>query len=92
MLHLHKIIHFDINPKNIMFSTLRKKTVFIDFGLSDMIKQSCGNKTFTNFIGTAPYVSKEMLQLLSIDSTGSFVDLYYNDLIGLEKSISKFRA
>ena len=75
-----------------MLSALRNKIVFIDFGLSDMIKQICGNKTFTNFVGTAPYVSKEMLQLLSIDSTGDFIDLYYNDLIGLEKSISKFRA
>lgn len=38
LLHLHKLIHSDINPKNIMFSPLRNRVVYIDFGLSNIIK------------------------------------------------------
>jgi len=37
-LHLLNIVHLDIKPSNIMFSKQFNKFVFIDFGLSDLIK------------------------------------------------------
>lgn len=79
----------DLNPKNIMFSPTRNKIVFIDFGLSEIIEENCGFKTFTNFIGTPKYTSKEMRQLLAVDSLGDYVDLYYNDLVGLQTTIKE---
>jgi serine/threonine protein kinase len=42
MMHLLKIVHTDIKPDNIMFSKAFNKLVFIDFGLSDIIKQKMG--------------------------------------------------
>ena len=76
----------DINPNNLMFSPKSNKIVFIDFGLSKIIREDCSFKTFTNFNGTPQYVSKEMLKLLSVDSTGDFIDLYYNDLVCLKNT------
>ena len=37
-LHKYKIMHLDINPFNIMYSPYHKRNVFIDFGLSKVIK------------------------------------------------------
>jgi serine/threonine protein kinase len=56
----------DINPSNAMFSKSQNKIVFIDFGLSTVIEEDCGFKTFTTFRGTPQYVSKEMLSHFSI--------------------------
>lgn len=39
LLHNLKIVHMDIKPANIMFSSKRKEIVFIDFGFSKMIKE-----------------------------------------------------
>jgi serine/threonine protein kinase len=41
-LHRFKIMHMDINPDNMMFSQTFGKTVFIDFGLSEVIEENCG--------------------------------------------------
>jgi tRNA A-37 threonylcarbamoyl transferase component Bud32 len=38
IMHSLKICHMDVSPKNIMFSPTFKKPVFIDFGLSKMLK------------------------------------------------------
>lgn len=34
LMHIYKIIHFDIKPDNILFSPYFQKAVFIDFGFS----------------------------------------------------------
>jgi serine/threonine protein kinase len=34
LMHYYKIIHFDIKPENIMFSSYFDKPVFIDYGFS----------------------------------------------------------
>lgn len=65
--------------------------VFIDFGLSKIIGEDCGFKTYTAFNGTPRYVSKEMLNLFSVDVTYGFVDLYYNDVHCLKKTITKMK-
>ena len=40
VMHSLKICHMDVSPKNIMFSPTFKKSVFIDFGLSNMLKEN----------------------------------------------------
>lgn len=37
-MHRLNIIHFDINPNNIMFSQSYKKPIFIDYGFSEVVK------------------------------------------------------
>ncbi len=54
-MHLLDLIHFDIKPSNLMFSDTLQKIIFIDFGLSSIIKQKIGQKTLTGFKGTLAY-------------------------------------
>jgi serine/threonine protein kinase len=77
-LHALKIIHFDIKLENIAFSPAFDKYVFIDFGLSKIIRQSFGFKSLTSFRGTYSNCSPEMAALSNLDQS-AFVDLYYND-------------
>lgn len=63
-----------------MLSSVHKKIVFIDFGLSKVVNEELGLKTLTSYHGTPRYVSAEMLKLFSIDAQKDYVDLYYNDL------------
>jgi serine/threonine protein kinase len=86
------VIHLDIKPDNVMFSKSRNKMVFIDFGLSKVIEEGIGFKTFTSFRGTPQYVSKEMLKLFSIERRSGYVDLYYNDLIGLKTTLEQLSS
>lgn len=51
-MHFFKIIHFDIKPSNIAFSNTFKRWVFIDFGLSEVIKESLGFTSEVSFRGT----------------------------------------
>lgn len=88
MLHSLKIIHGDIKPENIMWSPTFKKNVLIDFGLSLFLSEKPGFKTLTNYFGTYQFSSPEMKKILST-KTAMYVDLYYNDLFALKKSISK---
>ena len=44
MLHYFHIIHFDIKPENIGYCKLLKKAVFLDFGLSSVVKEGIGYK------------------------------------------------
>ena len=84
-MHMLHIVHRDIKPMNIMFSKSLKKFVFIDFGCSEVLDESIGYKTLAKFVGTTAFCTDELLGLLS-QQTG-LVDLYYNDLFGLLKSI-----
>ena len=80
-------VHNDITPSNIMFSPTFKKLIFIDYGFSDLIAEPIGYKTFTGFQGTPNFVSKDMLNLFSVDDKKDYIDLYYNDLVPLQNSI-----
>jgi len=46
-----------------------------------------GFKTFTAFRGTPSFVSGEMMKLFTLDVKKGFIDMYYNDLVGLQLSI-----
>jgi serine/threonine protein kinase len=87
LLHSLQIVHLDIKPDNIAFSSTLKEYIFIDFGLSRIIKEQLGSKTFTSFLGSLSYCYDEMVKLY-LDETSGFVDLYYNDAFGLDKSLS----
>lgn len=41
-----------------MFSPTFKKNVFIDFGGSEALKETLGEKTMSRFVGTASYCSE----------------------------------
>ena len=56
-MHRLNIIHYDIKPENIIFSKAFNKAVFIDFGLSEIIEEKIGLKTFGGFRGTPNYCS-----------------------------------
>lgn len=51
-IHSFQIIHGDIKFQNIMWSPKHKKNVFIDFGLSKVLKEKVGEMTKTNYFGT----------------------------------------
>lgn len=57
VMHSFKIIHGDIKPENIMWSSEFNKCVFIDFGFSRVLKEKPGEKTFTSFFGTFSFCS-----------------------------------
>jgi serine/threonine protein kinase len=50
-----QIVHRDIKPLNILYSPTYKKPVFIDFGCSDVIKNTIGSLTMSIFKGTMNY-------------------------------------
>lgn len=57
-MHSIGFVHLDIKPDNIAFSDKLQKHVFIDFGLSSLIKQKRGEKSLTFFVGTLKYSSE----------------------------------
>lgn len=71
-----------------MWSPAHQKHVFIDFGLSMFLLESLGEKNLTAYFGTYEYSSGEMKKILESENIG-YVDLYYNDLYGLEHSIRR---
>ena len=88
LMHSFGIVHGDVKPENIMWSPSLKKNVFIDFGLSRVVKEKPGQKTHTGFCGTFEHSYSEMKTLL-IESKKGYVDLFYNDLFGVKSSLNK---
>lgn len=83
-MHFLKIIHGDIKPENIMWSPSYQKNIFIDFGMSKVVKENIGQKSFTSFFGTYNFCSEDMKKLL-IDNSSGYADLYFNDIFALKK-------
>ena len=88
-MHKLKIVHRDIKPENIMLSPSFRKPVFIDFGLSTIIKEEIGTKTYTDFVGSIKFASEEMIKSYEKKAKMN-IDLYYNDLHGLQSSNTCF--
>lgn len=84
-MHSLNIIHGDIKPQNLMWSPKHKKNIFIDFGLSMLLAEKVGEKTLTHFFGTFGHSSPEMREIFN-EFKMCHVDLYYNDLYGLQTS------
>ncbi len=83
-MHSLKIVHCDIKPQNIAFSPNFDDLIFLDFGLTRIIKERAGEKTMTAFMGTYLYVSSAMKTL--IHGGKSPIDLYHNDKCCLVKT------
>jgi serine/threonine protein kinase len=90
VMHSLKICHMDASPKNIMYSPTFDKWVFIDFGLSKMVKENIDEKSFTAFCGTYVFCSSDMALLFPKNSVG-WVNLYLNDVWGLKESFEKMK-
>jgi serine/threonine protein kinase len=56
-MHQLKLIHMDIKPDNIMFSSVHSKYILIDFGLSAFVSEKVGFKTMTHFSGSLNYAT-----------------------------------
>lgn len=82
-------MHLDVKKANICFSKELNKNVFIDFGLSRLIQQEIGEKTWTTFTGTLNYCSEEMKKCYILQSK-LLVDLYQNDWHALQKTCEEF--
>lgn len=87
-MHQFGIIHFDIKPDNIMFSRAYNKPIFIDYGLSELMEMKIGQKASVYFRGTLELCSAEMIFAFS-SKNKEMVDVFYNDLHCLQKSIDK---
>ena len=81
-----KIVHRDIKPSNIMYSPTYGKHVLIDFGCSEVLKETLGQEKVTRFTGATAFCSDEMLNLLSRNESG-LIDLYFNDTFAFNKSL-----
>lgn len=57
VMHSFGLIHKDIKPDNIAYSPSLKDFVFIDFGVSEWVREQPGCKTFTYREGTFLYMS-----------------------------------
>lgn len=71
-----------------MWSPKFQKNIFIDFGLTMLINEKVGQKTFTHYFGTYGYSSPEMKAIFN-EASINYIDLYYNDLHGLKMSLQK---
>ena len=91
ILHKLRIVHQDIKPDNIMFSPSKKKMVFVDFGLSQIIQEELGKQTITSYVGSINFCCLEMKNCFN-SKTNGYVDLYYNDLFCLEGSIEQIKS
>ncbi len=90
MLHSMHLVHRDIKPTNVCWSPNFKKYVFIDFGLSNILRQTQGQKSYTKFVGTYAFCTREMQKVFSLKESG-YIDLYYNDIHGLRKTLENLR-
>jgi len=61
ILHTLKLVHKDIKPDNILYSSSKNKFVFTDFGLAHSVEQKNNEKSLTSFSGTMDYLSPEMM-------------------------------
>ena len=68
---------------------MKNKMIFLDFGLSRIVKENIGEPTLTRFVGTLCEASPQMKKTYFLKS-GLKVDLYHNDLWGLQKLYDTF--
>jgi serine/threonine protein kinase len=87
-MHRVKMLHLDIKPDNVCFSPFFNKFVFIDFGLSRMVREDLGEKSKSQFVGSLQFCSPEM-QEAYFCSEERHLDLYFNDLHCLRQTLAE---
>ena len=90
MMHSLSVVHRDIKPDNILWSNSLEEFVFSDFGMTSLLKEKWNEATMTGFVGTPGYCSKEMERLMGGDK--GYVNLYINDLVGLNATIKTLNS
>ena len=76
-----------MKKENIGWSPTFRKWVLLDFGFAKILEEDVGKESYSGgFIGTYSHTIKEIKSLYHL-KCGGFVDFYYNDLYGLEKTI-----
>lgn len=83
-MHLFGLIHKDIKPPNLLINS-DGAAVLADFNVSTYTTSAPGVKVLTNREGTPEFMSPAMLALRRMGK--GEVDLFYNDLWGLQKSL-----
>ena len=76
----------DIKIDNTAWSPSYNKFVFLDFGFCKYVKEPLGFKSETRFSGTYSFACPQMKKLYLLNQS-SLVDLYYNDIFCLIKTI-----
>lgn len=61
--------------------------IFIDYGMSDFVQESYGYQTKTYFRGCISFCLPEMIKILRSENGTEYVDVYYNDVYCLKKTI-----
>ena len=73
------------------YSPSFKKCVFIDYGLSIVIDDVVGYKTYSNFVGTLAYCSDKKKKTYFIQKA-RLIDLYHNDSVSLKITLGKIKT
>lgn len=85
-MHKLRLIHKDIKPPNILYSHEQEDYVLCDFGISHFVVEEVGWKSPTYRDGTSNFMTEEMANMSS--SSLAQIDLYWNDLHGINKSLA----
>lgn len=93
-LHNLKFVHKDIKPPNMVYCPKLAKFMFVDFGFTHAVKETFDEKTpVIECAGSPDYVLRELrVLLLSKKNFKLKINMYHNDLFGLQKSIMEIKA
>lgn len=87
VLHELHIAHKDIKPDNILYCSRLGRFVLCDFGTAEYVTEDVGLVSWANCAGTPLFMGPEMHDLHSLSKNMGEVDLYYNDVCSLQKSL-----
>ena len=72
--HSHQVVHRDIKPENILVQCNKKRVVFADFGVSQILPKSAKNKVVGKVHGTKLFMAPELF--VEGEGNGPAVDVW----------------